>query len=253
MHEMYRLTYRCSLCWQEEVEYSTFPRPSTPKVHHHPSAPVAVFELRSVATMPPAVTDFQDEINRQIKKLAKITETPPHVLLKETNMTYPNPSDYSYPRLVPSAFARFLDDVQHHVKPKTAEQIFRELDVQPGDRVRLTYEIKPRGGIGTLESVVAGVKVKDRKSQIRLEGFGHTGGKAGGQHVWFAVENYKIEVLKKAFRWTERDRVIAELVGGPAGQQWATLPETRRTDLRAEYGTRADRIIKLLKPVDGVE
>lgn len=125
---------------------------------------------------------------------------------------------------------------------KTPEQHFAELDVQPGDRIRLTEagpanhaypngKRKPVLDAAVLEGRVAGVKVKDGGSQVRIDGFGHTGGNAGGQHVWFPVNQYVVEVLHKAYRFTPEDRVVAAVLGYDE-RHWRFLTDAERDRLR---------------------
>jgi len=149
------------------------------------------------------------------------------------------------------AFGPFLAQAHQHllVEPlrearKTPEDRFRELDVQKGDRVRLVTKLAPDAS--SLEGRVIGIKVKNGKSQLRIEGFDHTGPKRnGGQHVWFAVEDYSIEVLHKIYRMTDADKLIAELAGKTEAE-WVKLSDDARLSARQTYSKRAERIVKLL-------
>lgn len=178
-------------------------------------------------------------------------------------MTSPHSAFIDERLLVPSGFISMITGAAQ----KTSEQLFRELDVHSGDRVRLTQvefgRREPTHDAAVLEGVVVGVKVKDGKSQVRIEGFGHTGSttksrapgmgtiaQSGGQHVWFAVENYKVEVLKKAYRWTDEDRAVVA-ISGNSDSWWEGLTDEYRQINRDNYGPRIKRVLALLAPADG--
>lgn len=124
-------------------------------------------------------------------------------------------------------------------RPKTPEDKFRDLDVREGDRIRLTTRRAPDAS--QLEGDVLGVKVRNGKSEVRIKGFGHTGGRAGGQHVWFPVEDYTIEVLHRSFRWSKDDEILVE-VGGFPRSEWEKWTEDRRQRQRDYYAPRVERI-----------
>ena len=182
-------------------------------------------------------------------KLATLTRTPhPYIQLKEYLMD---------DRMI---IAQFTDTINAGaaLRNRTPEQEFRDLDVHEGDRVRLTEAVQPtsygraygprqlvKDG-SALEGKVIGIKVRGGKTQIRIAGFGHTGpSKAGGQHVWFPVENFKVEVLHKVYRVTDEDRLFIELAGLTEAR-WAALTDQQRADRRERYAVRADKIRKLL-------
>ncbi len=168
------------------------------------------------------------------------------------------------PAFPQGVFQEFVDSLNAQLRRtnQTPEEEFRALEVQVGDRVRLT-EVKtfstgrqfgatlksrtvPKDA-AVLEGKIVGIKVRGGKSQIRVSGFGHTGpSKAGGQHVWFAVEDYKIEVLHKVYRLTDEDRLVAEIaaIGEVA---WSTISDAEREGYRQRLAPRIERIKKILQ------
>lgn len=181
-----------------------------------------------------------------------------HTTPKEAPME-PNPY-YQY-RSPIEPFLRYA----HHTlvteplreKAKTSEQIVRELDVQAGDRIRLTESrpedslARPRGrrvakkDAAVLEGVVLDTKEKDGRFLVRIGGFGHTGGNAGGQHVWFPLADYVVEVLHKAYRWTDEDRAIVA-VAALSEVAWERLTEEQRGYSRKLYAPRLERVRQAL-------
>lgn len=157
----------------------------------------------------------------------------------------------------------FADTVGHFNKQilaarKTPEQTFRDLDVQEGDRIRLTEGkprdlLRPNGPLiaktdgAVLEGRVVGIKVRNGHSEVRVAGFDHTGGEAGGQHVWFPVGAYKVEVLHKAYRLTDDDRVLIA-IAGISESVWKTLSDHRRDLHRENWGNRVRKVKALLAP-----
>ncbi len=136
---------------------------------------------------------------------------------------------------------------------KTPEQTFRELDVQAGDRIRLTESRPvnvqrpngPRQAVkdgSSLEGKVLDVKVRGGKSQVRVAAFGHTGpSNSGGQHVWFPVDQYVVEVLHKVYRLNDEDRAIAAVLGydEPA---WIRMTDDSREALRKQGRPRLEKV-----------
>lgn len=143
---------------------------------------------------------------------------------------------------------------------QTPEQIFRDLDVQAGDRVRLTQlvrpgspyrnsrDIKKDGAI--LEGVVTRVKVKSGRSRIQIDGFD-----TAGNGIFWPVENYQIEVLHRVYRWTEEDRLLAAVLGY-SEHAWEIITEDSRASLRLVGGERVAKVktaLGLDKKDGGVE
>lgn len=195
--------------------------------------------------------EMQNRINRDVAKLAALTHTPT-IHIQGGRLV----DDYEIIR----QFTSTINAGAIKRAGQTPEQEFAALDVQEGDRVRLT-EVKNYASTvfqparrelvkdgSSLEGKIIGIKVRNGKTQLRFAGFGHTGpNKAGGQHVWFAVENYKVEVLHKVYRITEEDKLFVELAGLTV-ERWAALTEQQRADRRERYAVRADKIRKLLAP-----
>ncbi len=134
-------------------------------------------------------------------------------------------------------------------KRKTHEQLFVELDVQPGDRVRLTEATRPIDTCrpvakidgATLEGTVRRVKRgKDGKWKIQINGFA-----VSGNNVFWPIGDYQVEVLHRAYRWTPLDRVTAELAGIQEGA-WEKASEEYREVTRHRYGARARKIQQVL-------
>ena len=132
----------------------------------------------------------------------------------------------------------------------TPEQAFRKLDVQHGDRIRLT-ELMPFGGhnyepndAGTLEGVVRGVKIKDGVSRVQVQGFHHI-----GIDIWWPVSRFRVEVLHRAYRCTEEDRLIAALAG-MYEDRWQAHNEKQREQYREIYAPRLARVRETLRGVD---
>jgi hypothetical protein len=144
---------------------------------------------------------------------------------------------------IPTDFRNFLVGVEQlaHRPKKSPREQFLELDVQPGDRVRLVEQElgRPKKDGAALEGVVKAVRTVEGREAVQIQGFD-----VQGNNIFWSARNYHIEVLHRAYRWTDRDRVIAEIADRA---DWAT---TRREDQREAdrrtYGARADRILKLL-------
>lgn len=159
---------------------------------------------------------------------------------------------------IPAEFTSFLQGVERTARaPKIGtEAHFATLDVQEGDRVRLT-ELRPQSSYlrdeqrrkpdaAVLEGAVLGVKRKpEQPSQLRISGFDHTGGNAGGQHVWFPVNNYLVEVLHRVFRMTDEDRVLIAITGDTEAY-WKSLSDAARQRQRETYATRVARVKRAL-------
>lgn len=124
---------------------------------------------------------------------------------------------------------------------KTPEQKFRELDVRVGDRIRLTTRLHAAQDASVIEGRILGIKERDGGSQVRVAGFDHTGGGAGGQHVWFPVSQYTVEVLRKSYRWTTDDKIVAE-IAGYSESGWEGLDEGARERSRRLHTKRLARI-----------
>ncbi len=134
-------------------------------------------------------------------------------------------------------------------KRKTHEQLFAELEVQPGDRVRLTEAARPMDTCrpepkkdgAVLEGTVRRVKRgKDGKWKIQINGFA-----VSGNNVFWFIDDYRVEVLHRAYRWTPLDRVIVELAGR-GEKEWEESNEVLRETLRRNYGARARKIMQTL-------
>ena len=156
------------------------------------------------------------------------------------------------PFTVPQEFVQCLGSIEQQASaPKVGtERYFAALDVQEGDRVRLTT-LGPTGGppfppdAATLEGVVLGIKQKGGESQLRIKGFDHTGGKPGGQHVWFSVSDYKIEVLHRVYRWTDEDRLIVAMLGY-TDHAWLVMTEESHERLRKSARPRLAKVKRAL-------
>lgn len=178
-------------------------------------------------------------------------------LSQEDFMTSPAPVLPQFPGGVFSEFVNAMnrDIARSH---RTPEEEFQALEVRPGDRVRLTpgrrtitSYASPRWVVdkdaSVLEGTVLAIKVKGGKSQLRITGFDHTGpSRAGGQHVWFPVEDYRVEVLHKVYRITDEDRLIAA-VANVSEERWCHFTDDQRASYRRGYGDRAARIKQLLQ------
>lgn len=214
------------------------------------------------------LAELQARINRDIFKAAWMHHAlPMHIHHDATPRRNPMPNyidQYNYFHAQPSphplsdALRYFTSEIntQFREAQKTPEQKFHDLGIQPGDRVRLTQlngkldaasrSRQPAQDAAVLEGKVLGIKTRGGKSELRIAGFDHTGGKAGGQHVWFPVADYRIEVLHKVYRWTDEDRLIAELI--PISEKgWEQLTDQQRATYRVNFGKRAEKIRKLLQ------
>ncbi len=175
-------------------------------------------------------------------------------------MTTPRPAPV-LPPFPGGVFDEFVQQMNRDIAKshQTPEQEFAALDVKVGDRVRLTQVKNFAGSIfaparrevpkdaAVLEGQVLGIKYRTGGTQLRIAGFGHTGpSKAGGQHVWFAVADYRVEVLHKVYRITDEDRLIAA-VANVSEERWANLTDDQRARRRQDYASRADRVKKLLQ------
>ncbi len=162
------------------------------------------------------------------------------------------------PQFPGGVFSEFVNAMNRDIalSRRTPEQEFLALDVRVGDRVRLT---QVTGSTATaqgrrvpkdaavLEGTVLGIKQKGG-SQLRITGFDHTGpSRSGGQHVWFAVSDYRVEVLHKVYRITDEDRLIAA-VANVSEDRWAQLTDDQRATRRRDYADRAERVKRLLTP-----
>lgn len=183
------------------------------------------------------ITPYRLAIDHDVADLARAADIP-----KETLMTYP------------AVFGQAFSDLQNLINEqmKTPEQRFRELHLEAGDRIRLTEVTGPvMAGrrskaidAAVIEGIILGIKEK-RGPQVRIKGFDHTGGEAGGQHVWLPVRDYQIEVLHKVYRLTDDDRLIAELAGLSV-EEWRKLSDDKRVGIRQTYSARARRVKELL-------
>jgi hypothetical protein len=141
---------------------------------------------------------------------------------------------------------------------RTPEQIFADLDIQPGDRIRLTRKPSSRGGYvaptatdaSTLEGVVLKVKRKGGKWKVQIAGFD-----VAGNGIFWNVADYAVEVLHRAYRWTDEDRAIAAIAGHSA-VTWERQSEAVRESMRQSFGPRLARVklaLGLEGQQDGVE
>jgi hypothetical protein len=135
-----------------------------------------------------------------------------------------------------------LQEIQKTPAQKAEDRI-RALDIKEGDRVRLTYKKAPDAS--QIEGKVIGVKDKNGQIQLRIEGFGKTGGGAGGQYVWFVAADYTVEVLHRAYRWTTHDEIVVQ-VAGISRRDWEIKTEDARKWVREQYDTRVSRIKRIL-------
>lgn len=171
------------------------------------------------------------------------------------------PTVPALPQFPGGVFSDFVNAMNRDIarSNRTPEQEFADLDVKVGDRVRLTQVNHMQGSIiaaasrrvpkdaAVLEGKVIGTKVKGGKTQLRIAGFDHTGpSHAGGQHIWFPVEDYRVEVLHKVYRLTEEDRLIAA-VANISEDRWTNLTDDQRENRRRDYAARAERVKKLLQ------
>lgn len=133
---------------------------------------------------------------------------------------------------------------------KSAEQLFVELDVRPGDRVRLRQAARPmntcapvvKADGAVLEGVVKRVKRgrTDGKWKIQIEGFD-----TSGNGVFWNVSDYVVEVLHQVYRLTEEDLLIVELANLSV-KRWQDFTDAQRASYRTSYAARAARVKALL-------
>jgi hypothetical protein len=135
-----------------------------------------------------------------------------------------------------------LQEIQKTPAQKAEDKV-RALDIKEGDRVRLTFKKAPDAS--QIEGNVIGVKDKDGQIQLRIEGFGKTGGGAGGQYVWFVAADYTVEVLHRAYRWTTDDEIVTQIMGY-SRSGWESLTEGERDRHRENYKSRVERIKRIL-------
>jgi hypothetical protein len=133
----------------------------------------------------------------------------------------------------------------HKTPAQKAESLVRALGIQVGDRVRLTEKVARDGS--QLEGEVLGVKEKNGQLQLRIKGFGKTGGGAGGQYVWFVAADYKVEVLHQSYRWTTDDELVVQ-VAGLTRSSWEQKDEQSRQYYRDSYAKRVEKIKNILTP-----
>jgi hypothetical protein len=160
--------------------------------------------------------------------------------------------DLNSSRTVPGAFVDFLN-LANQPPAVRVEQNFRALDVQPGDRVRLRKidagPLNPSRlalkDASTLEGVVTRVKQKKGESRIQIDGFA-----VAGNNVFWPIKDYRVEVLHRAYRWTDDDRLVVE-ISGLSRHQWEGMSETGRQRNRESYKNRVERIKNILTPSQG--
>jgi hypothetical protein len=140
-----------------------------------------------------------------------------------------------------------LQEIQKTPAQKAEDKV-RALDIKEGDRVRLTFKKAPDAS--QIEGNVIGVKDKDGQIQLRIEGFGKTGGGAGGQYVWFVAADYTVEVLHRAYRWTTDDEIVTQIMGY-SRSGWESLTEGERDRHRENYKSRVERIKQILSAEEG--
>ena len=141
---------------------------------------------------------------------------------------------------------------------RTPDQVFADLDVQPGDRIRLTRKPSSRGGYvaptptdaSTLEGVVTKIKRKGGKWKVQIAGFD-----VAGNGIFWTVADCSVEVLHRVYRWTDEDRAIAAIAGHSA-VTWERHSEAVRESMRQSFGPRLARVklaLGLEGQQDGVE
>lgn len=197
-----------------------------------------------------SLSHFQIGIEGDIQQLAEITHTPRRYLMPDQT-----PHD-----VFGTAMAGFLTDINQQIADarQTPDQVFERLDVQPGDRIRLTEVNKPgvirhrdllnKPDGAVLEGKVAKVKRKGGAWKVQIEGFD-----TAGNGVFWPVRNYKVEVLHRAFRWTDDDRLLVE-IAGIRPVDWEKRTDTARQQSRDAYAARLGRIKAIFNPdTDGVE
>lgn len=203
-----------------------------------------------------SLRSFADQAHRDVEQIATRTRTPQitwgyhNPPPKETDMAW-NYNSSSLNDFARESLTRFAQQ-----KPATPEEAFRKLDVQPGDRVRLTEfatgltfgNPRPAKKDGaTLEGIVKAVKVKDGWSRLQIDGFA-----VNGNDVFWPVADYHVEVLHKAYRWTPEDEVIVAILGD-SRRAWEERTEATREGLRLAYRPRLVKVRKALGLDDAVE
>jgi hypothetical protein len=196
--------------------------------------------------------DWGYRYRRSLHASGLAIDTRPPYEAQEATMTNPQPPQniHQYPAVFGQAFQALGQHVAELTK--TPEQRFRDLQLEPGDRIRLTEVSGPMTAgrrpkardAAVIEGVILGIKEKHGGPQVRIKGFDHTGGKAGGQHIWLPVGDYHVEVLHKTFRMTPADRVIAELAG-VSESAYRAASDNQRISWRQSYSKRAERIAAL--------
>ncbi len=204
------------------------------------SAPPASFPIRTPVRSGDSATDMTLEVT-----MARMLDHHP----------IPLHTTEGLPEEVAEFVGPWFDSMNQQIveKRKTHEQLFVELDVQPGDRVRLS-ELNPvpkvessgfQRGLkvdgAVLEGTVRRVKRgKDGKWKIQINGFA-----VSGNNVFWLIGDYKIEVLHRVYRWTPLDHVIAELAGIQESA-WEGATELYRESVRHRYAARARKIQQVL-------
>lgn len=254
----YNAKYTCGACGFVRT-YLT-PPPSTGTPGHFCTTPLGWRDLQltseSHVFQRDELRSFAEQAQREIEQIAERTRTPlitwgyHNPPPKETDMTW----NYNSSSL--NDFAR--ETVLHFAnsKPATPEEAFRKLDVQPGDRVRLTEfatgltfgdpRLAKKDG-ATLEGIVKAVRVKGGRSKLQIEGFA-----VNGNNVFWPVADYRVEVLHKAYRWTPEDEAIVA-ISGVSREVWQQYSEESREQGRKTYGPRLAKVRKALGLDDAVE
>lgn len=142
-----------------------------------------------------------------------------------------------------------LDSLYLKPKPKQAhkspDEVFAELDVEPGDRIRLTRGTQS-GALKTasLEGVVKAIKQHGGSYKVQIEGFDFA-----GNNIFWPVRNYTVTVVQRGFRWTDDDRLLVAVIG-TTEKSWVERTEASRALTRDTFAVRIAAVKKAVAEAD---
>jgi len=156
----------------------------------------------------------------------------------------------------PKTLAQIQEEEQaerERVARQAKQDAFARLDVVNGDEIALVY----KEGTSILQGQVTQVRkwtsnadgprptLAEPEWQVRIAGFDET--PHGSHNTWFPVGRFdEVKVVKRAYRWTERDKAIAASAQ-IAPETWERKIEADREATRRAYGPRVDRILAALQ------
>lgn len=148
---------------------------------------------------------------------------------------------------------RAVTDLHTPKASKAAVKAKEQADIAQKIIVGDVIQLVSKAGAVLQGEVLAVRRVHGRHGavqKVRIKGFDHVGGEAGGHHVYWPLAEFDVEILIEAYRLTDEDRAVAVL-SGYGEEAFRDMAETRRQALRSSYGAKARRVAEILNAQRG--